>query len=43
MGQFGLFLQRVEGLSNVRIQRFTAQDNMRHPAILEVLDALEGL
>lgn len=43
MGQFRLFLQRVEGLSNVRIQRFTAEDNMRHPAILEVLDALEGL
>ena len=42
IGQLPLFLDRVAGLSHVRIQRFTAEDNMRHPAIVEVLDALEG-
>lgn len=43
IGQLPLFLDRVAGLSHVRIQRFTADDNMRHPAIVEVLDALEGV
>jgi phosphate starvation-inducible PhoH-like protein len=42
IGQLPLFLKRVDGLSHVRIQRFTLKDNMRHLAIVEVLDALEG-
>jgi phosphate starvation-inducible PhoH-like protein len=40
-GRFRVFLDKVEGLSCVAIQRFTAADNMRHPAIIEVLDALD--
>ena len=41
VGGFQVFLDRVESLQSVKIQYFTDADNMRHPAIIEVLKALE--
>jgi phosphate starvation-inducible PhoH-like protein len=40
-GQFRVFLDKIEGLSCVAVQRFSTADNMRHPAIVEILNALE--
>lgn len=42
-GKLRLFLSRVEGLSCFGVQYFTAADNMRHPAINEVWNAVEDL
>lgn len=39
-----VFLSRVEGLDCVQVFQFSAAiDNMRHPMIVQVLDALQGL
>lgn len=42
-GGFQVFLDNVQSLPSVGIQHFTDADNMRHPVIIEVLKALEGL
>lgn len=41
IGGFGVFLDKVKSLPSVGIQHFTDADNMRHPVIIEILNALE--
>ena len=43
MGGFPIFLKAVAHCPSVGIQVFDAKDNMRHPVIVEVLEALKGL
>lgn len=43
VGGFDVFLDKVKSLASVGIQHFTDADNMRHPVIIEVLNALKDL
>jgi phosphate starvation-inducible PhoH-like protein len=42
-GGLPIFMKAVDNLECVGIQHFTEHDNMRHPAIVAVLEALRGL
>lgn len=43
MGGLPVFIKAVSGLDCVGLQVFDAKDNMRHAAIVKVLEALKGL